>query len=269
MKFLEQNKKRSHSSVSCCVRSCSSRKDKNLDLSFHKVPNQHASKGPELRRKWLNCLRVTETHHEMFVCSLHFKTEDYYLPEYNSKFIRILKNSALPFVAPSPSPDIKVEDNLIEPFPTVIKSEPVEDFCPDPTHSDKFVQVNSEDFPSNHCQCIKTDDDLITMCDIKSFKMLSELAQLFDSHYPRTGRSLLSAQESIILAATKVKLEVSYKAICVIFGLKSEQTVRNNHSDTTKKLAVLNLRVNSKDSKFNLEVSRPIAKFLAKFQKYE
>ena len=51
--------------------------------------------------------------------------------------------------------------------------------------NNKCVQVSSGDLSVSFCAFIKSEKDLITMCNIKNFKILNELTNLMDEIYPR------------------------------------------------------------------------------------
>lgn len=102
---------------------------------------------------------------------------------------------------------------------------------------DKSVQVTSGDFKVSFCSFIKTDQDLITMCNIRNFKILDELTSLVDEAYPPSRKTLLNTREKIILTTAKLKLDIAFSALAILFNQVSEVTIRNVFYDTVKKLA--------------------------------
>lgn len=62
------------------------------------------------------------------------------------------------------------------------------------------------------CTFIKSEEDLMTMCDIKSSKILNELTTMLDKMYPASSKHLLNTRESIILVSTKIKYNLPFEA---------------------------------------------------------
>lgn len=100
---------------------------------------------------------------------------------------------------------------------------------------DKSIQVTSGDFKVSFCSFIKTDQDLITMCNIRNFKILDELSCLVDEAYPQSRKTLLNTREKIILTTAKLKLDIAFSALAILFNQVSEVTIRNVFYDTVKK----------------------------------
>lgn len=101
------------------------------------------------------------------------------------------------------------------------------------------VQVTSRDFIMSFSLFIKTDKELITMCGIKSFDILNELAKIMDEIYPAKRRRSLSTRDSIILTTAKLKLDIPFNALTILFNQVTEVTVRNVFYDTVKKLSTI------------------------------
>ncbi|XP_043466303.1 uncharacterized protein LOC122501101 [Leptopilina heterotoma] len=102
--------------------------------------------------------------------------------------------------------------------------------------NDIGVQVSSGDFTYTLKSFIKTEKDLMTMCNIKSFNILNKLAELIDNHYP-TKKRLLNTTESIVLTTAKLKLDISFQALGVFFYHISDVTIRNIFYEYVKKLS--------------------------------
>ena len=75
------------------------------------------------------------------------------------------------------------------------------------------------------------------MCNIKSFSILNELTSLMDEIYPVKKRRLLSTRDCIILTTTKLKLDIPFKALAILFQNITSVTVSNIFYDTLKKLS--------------------------------
>lgn len=101
------------------------------------------------------------------------------------------------------------------------------------------VQITSRDFIMSFSSFIKTDQELITMCGIKSFNILNELAKLMDEIYPAKRRRSLSTRDSIILTTAKLKLDVPFNALTILFNQVCDVSVRNIFYDTVKKLSTI------------------------------
>ena len=71
--------------------------------------------------------------------------------------------------------------------------------------TNKAVQVSSGDFVSNVCTFIKTEKDLVSMCNVKSFNILNELTALLDDLYPSERKRLINTRDSIIITLAKLK----------------------------------------------------------------
>ena len=104
---------------------------------------------------------------------------------------------------------------------------------------DKSVQVNSDNFILTFSSFIKSESDLITMCNIKSFSILVELTKIMNDTYLQKRKHLLTTRDSIILTTAKLKLDISFSALAVFFSSVTEVTIRNTYYDTVKKLATI------------------------------
>lgn len=122
---------------------------------------------------------------------------------------------------------------------------------------DKSIQVTSGDFKVSFCSFIKTDQDLITMCNIRNFKILDELSCLVDEAYPPSRKTLLNTREKIILTTAKLKLDIAFSALAILFNQVSEVTIRNVFYDTVKKLASVLQSVVTRVTKEEIERNMP------------
>lgn len=103
---------------------------------------------------------------------------------------------------------------------------------------DQAVQVTSGDLQFNFTHFIKSEQDLITMCNIKSFAILDELTSLMDEIYPLVKKRNLTTRDCIILTTAKLKLDIPFKAFTVMFNHQvCTATVCNIFYDTVKKLS--------------------------------
>ena len=102
---------------------------------------------------------------------------------------------------------------------------------------DASVQVQSGDIMLPYCSCVKTESDLITICNIKSFAILNKIAQLMDQAYPSKRACLLNSRQSIILTTAKLKLDISFPALTIFFNITNDVTTRDIFYRTLKKLA--------------------------------
>ncbi|KAL1493684.1 hypothetical protein ABEB36_009379 [Hypothenemus hampei] len=101
------NHRKSNVRGNCCVSNCNSKKNKNSNLSFHKVPKLGSVKVKRInvfgnvefvdkRTEWLKKLNVIDNFKQEFlVCSLHFTSNDYHFPDIHTK-LRRLKQDAIP-----------------------------------------------------------------------------------------------------------------------------------------------------------------------------
>lgn len=108
--------------------------------------------------------------------------------------------------------------------------------CKENCTNDIGVQVSSGDFTYTLKSFIKTEKDLMTLCNIKSFKILENLAELIDKYYP-TRKRLLNTTECIVLTTAKLKLDISFQALAVFFYNISDVTIRNVFYEYVKKLS--------------------------------
>lgn len=88
MEFSPQHRKKI-AGGSCCVKTCGSKRNKNVNLNFHRIPKYGSAKITrtnlfgnvefvDKRSEWLKNLNVADDNKELLVCSLHFTAKDYY-----------------------------------------------------------------------------------------------------------------------------------------------------------------------------------------------
>ena len=93
MEFSPNHRKRkdTRKGSACCVVNCSSKKNININLSFHNVPKAGSSTITiknlvgetivvEKRSEWLKRLNIKDTNQQLLVCSLHFSVDDCVFP---------------------------------------------------------------------------------------------------------------------------------------------------------------------------------------------
>lgn len=95
------------------------------------------------------------------------------------------------------------------------------------------------------------------MCNIKSFQILNKLTNLMDEIYPQKKKRLLNTRESIILITAKLKLDISFNALAVLFNQISDVTIQNTFYDTVQKLSTILQSVISRVSKEEIERHMP------------
>ena len=127
----------------------------------------------------------------------------------------------------------------------------------DKVFQDKSVQVNNEIFDCSLPAFIKSEKDLITLCNIKNFDILNQLTEVMDETYPIQRKRLLSTRDSIILTTVKLKLDISFSALAVFFKLVTEVTIRNIFYDIVRKLGRILQSVISPVSKEEIQRNMP------------
>lgn len=76
-------------------------------------------------------------------------------------------------------------NNKLEQATTNVNSTMPDQNSAEKLYNDKGVQVTSGDLNVSFCAFIRSEKDLITMCNIKSFQILNELTNLMDEIYPQ------------------------------------------------------------------------------------
>ena len=126
---------------------------------------------------------------------------------------------------------------------------------------DKGIQVTSGDFSNSFLSFIKSEKNLITICSIKSFKILDALTELMDRIYPQKRQRLLYTRDRIIQTTAKLKLDISFSTLGVMFNQVCEVTIRNVFHDTVKKLSTILQSVVSSVSKDEIMRNMPKLKY--------
>ena len=80
------------------------------------------------------------------------------------------------------------------------------------------VQVTCGDISVPFISVINTDKKLITMCGLRSSKMLNEIVLLVEKLFPLTKKRMLSTKEQIILVMMKLKLDLSFSVLQILFN---------------------------------------------------
>ena len=124
-------------------------------------------------------------------------------------------------------------------------------------------KVKSGDFIVSFCNFIKTEQNLVTMCNIKSFAVLDELVKVMEKCYPQKKR-ICTTRECIILTTAKLKLDIPFAALDVFFNHVCVDTIRNVFYDTVKKLATILQSVLTRVSKEEIMKNMPKC-----FEKYQ
>lgn len=75
------------------------------------------------------------------------------------------------------------------------------------------------------------------MCNIESFIILDELTKIMDEIYPRKRRFLINTRDSIIVTMAKLKFDISFSALGVLFNSVTEVTIRYTFYNTLNKLS--------------------------------
>ena len=133
----------------------------------------------------------------------------------------------------------------------------------DNVYIDKGIQMPGDDLSISFSSFIKSEQDLMTMCNIKNFIILDTLTELMDEVYPQKNECLLSTRDCIILTTAKLKLDIPLSALGVMFKQVCEVTIRNIFFDTVKKLSTILQSVISRVSKD--EIMRNMPKCFDKF----
>ena len=136
--------------------------------------------------------------------------------------------------------------------------------CQKKTYNDQSTEVKSGDFIVSFCNFIKAEQDLVTMCNIKSFAILDELVKAMEKCYPQKRKPICTTRECIILTTAKLKLNIPFAALGVFFNHVCVVTIRNVFYDTVKKLATILQSVLTRVSKEEIMNNMPKC-----FEKYQ
>ncbi|XP_033231598.1 uncharacterized protein LOC117182608 [Belonocnema kinseyi] len=138
--------------------------------------------------------------------------------------------------------DVDCENSNVDNFINLQKTEEHHTTCSKcqkKIYADESTQVKSGDFIVSFRDFIKTEQDLVTMCNIKSFAVLYELIKAMDKCYPKNRKHICTTRECIILTTAKLKLDIPFAALGVFFNHVCVVTIRNVFCDTVKKLATI------------------------------
>jgi hypothetical protein len=100
------------------------------------------------------------------------------------------------------------------------------------------TQVKSGHLLCNFTRYIETDNDLCTLCGIQTFSILNQIVLHVTSLFPNIRVHKLSVQDRIILAFIKLKHDVSFSLLTILFRQAGRASCRQNFYDTIKKLSV-------------------------------
>ncbi|XP_014236492.1 uncharacterized protein LOC106658864 [Trichogramma pretiosum] len=258
----------------CGVPGCSSRGNDYNDISFHSfpLPNQHqiTSKyfsGPiDKYEAWKQCLRVSEIKPpKMKVCSLHFKKEDYILPDMPTLRKRLYKNAVpslnLPHnlelktvpkkktiqmhsfdhtyttAAPSvvekqpgfifpPFEFIKIEGNYLK-----HKDDDEVDFLKDPVKA--LMNKSSKTPIYMFSDALTTDAKLCHATGISRLEILDAIVSKVQKLCGDTFESRkIKTKERIILTYTKLRHNLSYRLLALMFSCVSDTSCKKIFLDT-------------------------------------
>lgn len=133
------------------------------------------------------------------------------------------------------------------------------------TCENKEVQVKSGDIVAPFAQCISTDRQLYVMCGIRNHKILEKLVSLIAESYPEKRVHKLTLKDRVILTLMKLKLNLTFSALCIMFKCVDESTCRKLFHSMLPKVAQIlqcTIRWVSRD-----EIQRNIPKCFAYFKK--
>lgn len=107
-------------------------------------------------------------------------------------------------------------------------------------HQEKEPQL-SIDWSSRLSMCtfIKSDKDLMTMCSIESFEVLNKLTEMIDGTRQAKSNTLnsLNTREGIVLVTTKMKFNLPFDALGILFNGIDEDKIATVYSVVLRKLA--------------------------------
>lgn len=123
-------------------------------------------------------------------------------------------------------PVVEVDDNLCEPE---LQSK----------FKDVSVQVTSGDIFSPFLNMIDTQPKLVTMTGIPSFALLNKICELINSKFPDKKTHNLDVKGRIVLALIKLKQDVSFAVLSVLFNNVSVSSCRKIYLSTIPLLSSL------------------------------
>ncbi|CAN7976702.1 unnamed protein product, partial [Ixodes persulcatus] len=251
---------------------------KDSSLSFHRFPNatETCRRGPDAvnrRAEWTRLLRigkaVTET---MTVCSRHFTSSDYFLPEHGSERRRLKKGTvpsqSLPTlstenverkkrareldvdrqkrrmrreaVALCEAQDSCQQDDAAQPpegedaaLPPAV---PLQRPLQATVVLDEGVQVCSGDFGENFSRMINQ-GNVCSFTGIPNMELLNVLEKLVSGKMLRSARATLPARDRVIMTMMALKHALTFDFLSHIYGV-SPSTASTTVRSTANLLAV-------------------------------
>ncbi|XP_044741933.1 uncharacterized protein LOC123302903 [Chrysoperla carnea] len=238
MEVIKSNLRTENKSrVYCAVNGCGSKSHTNLEVSFHAIPKPH--------------MRVYS------LCSLHFQRNDFILPSVITKKMTLTKtcvpscnlpssvkesnkakkniearrqrllNRSLNKDAVKKHNDINEDssaknlDNLVldKRDENYFTSDNVIEKPSEKIYNDVEVQVETLFIKPSFMDFIKSEENLRTATGIQSYELLDLIVELVYDHYGATmHKSEMSLKEKIIMTYVKLKQNLSYSFLTIIFN---------------------------------------------------
>ncbi|XP_046736570.1 uncharacterized protein LOC124405587 [Diprion similis] len=259
----------------CVVYGCSSNSSRDPTVRFHtfptrgqtfvKITNKRGiSEKIDKFKAWEQAIKIgkpiTPT---MRICSLHFKKEDYFLPDVQSKR-KNLKISAVPsYNLPKRSTDKvtetaenknrtkrilereqkrqliaketvkKVETPAGEDSPMevdanekCVETQSLLDIPPLSSTAEIGIQVQSGDLVPTLRSLIKSDRQLSTLTGIENFTILERIVDIVHIMNPNIADSKSTVQEQILMTYIKLKQNASYALLAIFSRMYSAQSCK-------------------------------------------
>ncbi|XP_028982351.1 uncharacterized protein LOC114841506 [Diachasma alloeum] len=106
-----------------------------------------------------------------------------------------------------------------------------------PPHVHASVQVTSGNIYSPFSTKITTDHQLSVLCGIRNHKILDRLILEITTIYPEQRKHKMTLRERVIMTMMKLKNDLKFSCLAVIFNCVAESTCRAIFVDTLQKLA--------------------------------
>ncbi|XP_015120767.1 uncharacterized protein LOC107043698 [Diachasma alloeum] len=204
----------------CSVKGCTSISSNSDGVSYHRFPKSNRffvkrlDTGGKIDidryEEWKSRCKIDKVTTATRVCSLHFGREDFSLPDFESKRCRLN-----PYAVPSRN--LPHDDEGLE--------------------ADKSVQVKSGDILTPFTSCIITDRHLNVICGIRKHAILTKIVSLVSELYPESRTRKMSLKDRVILTIMKLKLDLTFSALSIMFRCVEESICRYIFHDTLRKLA--------------------------------
>lgn len=104
-------------------------------------------------------------------------------------------------------------------------------------HTDASAQVTSGACYIPFSSRITTDHQLSTLCGIRNHQILDRLVLEIDEIYPDKKKHKMTLRDRIIMTMMKLKSDLKFSCLAIIFNCVAESTCRAIFGDTIKKLA--------------------------------